>query len=115
MKLSPQMRNKILDLLDGCYLSLHEGDPGVAGGNELAGAGYGRLKSPLAPARGANKTNLGPIQFADLPDSTVTHFGFWTAPEGGEFLLGAELATSIEAPTGSTIIFPPNTLTVSQA
>lgn len=84
-------KNEALDsVLVGVYASLHDGDPGEHGANELEGGGYQRelvlFDDAVDGEKSANSTPM-----LNVPSrTTVTHVGFWNS--AGEFLSSAEVA-----------------------
>lgn len=58
-------------------LSLHTGDPGTAGDNEVTGGTYSRQTVTWSAATGGTATVDGEVVF-DVPGGTsVTHVGAW--------------------------------------
>lgn len=98
--MSVLLKNLVLDAIfnnapfafDTPTISLHTGDPGANGANEVVGGSYSRVagaaKFPAAAAGAVS--NDAEIRFNGLPACTVTHFGFWSP---SAFLWGGELAT----------------------
>lgn len=80
------------------YLSLHTGDPGLTGANELVvgtDADYVRKAITFAAAATKQKaTNASVTWTADAAATTyiVTHVGIWDALTAGNFLSYGELA-----------------------
>lgn len=68
------------------FLSLHSGDPSTTGANELTGGSpaYARKAVTWAAASGGQRSNSAAITF-DVPATTVTHVGFWSAVTAGTF------------------------------
>ena len=84
-------------LLTGRYISLHTGDPGDDGADEVSGNGYARVSGGTFTASGGNPTtasNDGVIEFDAATGSwgTVSYFGVWSAASGGTFLGGSSVA-----------------------
>jgi len=75
----------------GLYISLHSGDPGVSGANEIQGGGYNRLAIAFTRSAPGAAVNIDAIEYEDLPRSEVTHFGIWDARIGGNYLTGGTL------------------------
>lgn len=78
------------------YVSLHSGDPGLDGSNELSGSNYGRVAATIgAPTSGA-ASNSAAVTFPTASGdwSEATYFGVWDASTSGNFLGGAALDTS---------------------
>lgn len=69
------------------YVSLHSGDPGTTGTNELTGGSPAYARKPVtwnAAAAGA-RDNAAQMDF-DVPASTtVFHVGYWSAVTAGTF------------------------------
>lgn len=102
-------KNRGLDatILATDWVALHTADPGTTGGGEVAGGGYARQTcvGKLSAASSGTRTNSGPITFADLPASTVTHFGIWDSSGGGNFVWGGSLSASKTVGAGDTVNF----------
>ncbi len=86
------------------YVSLHTGDPGSTGLNEVSGGAYVRKTSTFTLS-GSNPTvaaNDVVVQYDQATASwgDVSHFGVWDAASGGNFLGGG--------PTGTTELIAPN-------
>lgn len=63
------------------WISLHDGDPGAAGANEIPGVA--RKAAAWAPAGGSGDTTTGPHLFTGAPaNQPVTHFGLWSSGPG---------------------------------
>lgn len=65
------------------YVSLHVGDPGLTGANEVVAEGYDRQFVTFETA-GNQIRNPDNIDFSNMPAVTITHVGIWSA--GGSFL-----------------------------
>jgi hypothetical protein len=80
------------------YVSLHTGDPGETGADEVTGGTYARqdASAAFAPASGgAIQTDVDIDWPADtMPACTITHLGVWDAATSGNFLWGGALAAS---------------------
>lgn len=106
--LSTFLRNGLRDLIfrtgagatkpGDLWVSLHTGDPGRTGANEVTGGSYARVqRDPLdanwsATADG-HAENLAPITFP-APTANwgvVTHAGVWDTSSGGNFLGRADV------------------------
>lgn len=67
------------------FVSLHTGDPGTTGTNEMTGTGYARAAITWGATSNGNKSGVGAKQ--TVPASrTVAWLGLWTAATGGTFL-----------------------------
>jgi hypothetical protein len=82
------------------WLSLHDGDPGTTGVNEITGGSpaYARQQGAWDPASGGVITLAGAETFDVPAGADVTHFGAWSAVSGGTFYGGG--ATAPESFTG---------------
>ena len=83
------------------YVSLHTGDPGETGANEVATsvAGYARKNhTSWTTSTAGTLSNNGDITFDTITDAsdsaTVTHVGIWTAASSGTFICGGSVTTS---------------------
>jgi hypothetical protein len=96
MGLTTTTRNSMLTGLSvtATYVSLHTGDPGSTGANEVAGGSY--VRKPVAwstPSSGA-MTAATALTLQVPASTTITHFGVWDSASGGEFKGGAPLDTA---------------------
>lgn len=107
--------NEILDLvasgtaypkLAANRLSLHTGDPGETGANEVVGGSYARQPVTWTAASGGSVSPTAAVDFNGMPAVTVTHFGVWTTL--GEYR-GGGVATNRTLLAGDT--YRINTLT----
>jgi hypothetical protein len=110
------------------YCSMHTADPGDTGASEVAVGShpwYARVAvtratgswSAPADASGSEQiANVGAITFPSPTTSvTVTHFGWWDAATGGNFLYGGVLGTSRSLQNGDQApSFAASALTVSE-
>lgn len=75
------------------YLSLHDGDPGPTGANEVSGGSYARLQVTAwdAPALRATQ-NTNDVTFTTLTVDlgTATNLGIWDASTSGNFLFKSD-------------------------
>jgi hypothetical protein len=101
MPFSVASRNYMLDQEGGnnsVYMSLHSGDPGSTGANELATTGgspnYARKPITWAAASGGSKVSNVSEAFDIPPSSTVSYFGLWSAATGGSFRGGGPLSST---------------------
>jgi hypothetical protein len=88
MPLNDAGRNATVDGLAAVatFASLHSGDPSTTGANELTGGSpaYARKSITYAAASTGTKANSAACLF-DVPASTVTHVGLWSASTAGTF------------------------------
>lgn len=104
-------------LLSGVYVSLHTGNPGNTGANEVAGGSYAR-KAATFTNTGNNPTvaaNNAVIQFdqATADWGTIAHFGIWSAATGGSLLAYSPVTTPKTIGVGDVARWDTGTLTVS--
>ena len=105
-------------LTTSAYVSLHTGDPGDAGANEVSGGGYAR-QGPIAFANtGANPTVASNSAILTFPQATaswgmITHFGQWSAATGGTFRGSAALAAPGPVNNADTVRFLVGSLTIT--
>lgn len=135
MPLSVAQRNAMLNAVlretayvppDGLFLSLHTGDPGDTGANELPNAeAYGRVQvrpvgagaGTMAVAAAAASTNTVDYVFPEAGGDgwpQATHFGLWdAAPYGtGAWVGGSALTAPKTAGPGVAIRIPAGDLDV---
>lgn len=122
---SVYIRNKVLDkILKGTdfsisiYVSLHDDDPGATGADEVAGGSYARtLVGPSGwdAASGGQSETAAAITFTDLPTVTVSHWGAFDAPSGGNFILGGELDNPVSVTAGDGFALPIGALAALEA
>lgn len=104
-RMSEYLEKKVLDkILRGVdftittvYVSLHNGDPGADGSNELTGGSYARQQvnhagwnAAAVATEGSECTTISDLTFSNLLANTITHVGIWDALSGGNFLQGGE-------------------------
>ena len=84
------------------YISLHTGDPGTTGANEVAGGSYARQRPAFNAASSGQAKNTSSINFTSMPSATITYVGVWTAVSGGTFIIGGALSASTSVSAGNT-------------
>lgn len=92
------------------YISLHSGDPGEDGANELAGAA--RQQIVLEAIDNEEVGNRDVLQFDKLPAGTVSHFGIWDARDGGHFWTGGKLALGLIVSEGQSVRWAPGDIAI---
>ena len=93
------------------YLSLHTGDPGTTGANEVIGGSYARQIIQFDSASGGTQASTDAQAFSGLSGPpTVTYFGVWTLVSGGTYLGGGPLTASL---TSTLIDFAIGAITLS--
>ena len=73
------------------FVSLHTGDPGKKGDNEVMGGRYKRQPAVFTLVEIETLANAENIEFIAMPSETFTHVGLWDAIIRGNFLWGGEL------------------------
>lgn len=96
MGLTVAAKNLMLNALGAAvgYVSLHTGDPGSTGANEVVGGSpaYARKAVTWNSASGADLDNNANPTF-DIPaGTTITHYGLQSASSGGTFYGGDALS-----------------------
>lgn len=94
------------------YVSLHLSDPGLTGTGEVgASVGYARqlttLTAPLDSGADELIENVAALTFGPATGAgfgLVTHFGFWSAVTGGNFLNGG-VTTNRTVVAGDSYVF----------
>ena len=95
-------RNAAAPAIATTYISLHTGDPGETGANELTGGSYARQAGAFSVAAAGATSNTGDIDFTGMPSATLTHVGVWDATAAGNFLWGGALTASKATNSGDT-------------
>lgn len=85
------------------YISLHTGDPGTTGANEVTGGTYTRQRPAFNAAASGSAKNTSAVEFTLMPTATVTYVGVWTAATNGTFMLGGALSASVSVTAGNTL------------
>lgn len=109
MGFTDAVKNAMLDLLDESdgtvditHISLHTGDPGTTGADEVTGGSYARVAVTLGAASSGTKSNTNALAFNVPAGTTITHVGAWDASSSGTFRAGGALSASQEFATGGT-------------
>jgi len=105
---SVEAKNAMLDALGGfaVYASLHDGDPGTTGENELSGGNpsYARKAITWNLATGGIMDSSNQPVF-DIPaGKTIKYMGLWSAITGGVFYLSAPIVNEAFASQGTHIL-----------
>jgi hypothetical protein len=77
------------------YASLHTGDPGTTGANEVTGGSpaYARKAVTWAAASGGNVITSASVTFDVPAGTTIRDMGLWSALTGGTFYGGDALSS----------------------
>ena len=94
------LRNQTLTPATTLYVSLHNGDPGNTGANEITS--YTRQAITFSAASNKTTTNSGEITFTNMPAVTVSYVGLWSASVAGTFWWGSALAENKTTDSGDT-------------
>lgn len=82
------------------YVSLHTGDPGETGANEVSGGGYARAAITWTPGPTDGQVT-GTATVTVTAGVAITYAGLWTAASGGTFL---DKAAGSAVSTGSVSV-----------
>jgi hypothetical protein len=95
-------------------LSLHDGDPGTTGANELTASPYARQQTAFDAAANGEAVNSDEETFDTGESTTITHVGLWTdtAANNGDFLWRGTLDTNKNVDDGDQIAFDAGDVTV---
>lgn len=108
MSLSVTARNALADAFaaGATWISVHTGDPGTTGANEVVGGPYARKQTVWGAASGGDR--IGSQVLVDVgAGGPYTHFGVWSAVSGGTFYGGNTLTPAETfAGTGQLRITP---------
>lgn len=121
MSFSNYLEDEILDAVcnNGSFavaqpwVSLHTGDPGETGANELTGGSYGRQSASFAAASGGSCDTDATLDFTGMPSATITHVGMWDASSSGNFLVGGSLTAQKTTNSGDTFRIASGNLTIT--
>jgi hypothetical protein len=114
--------NKILDKIlknadftpaTALYVSLHIGDPGDAGANEVTGGSYARQPIAFGTVAAKGCSNSADINFTLMPTATITHIGIWSASTAGTFWWGGPLGANKTVGAGDTFKLAAAAVTVT--
>lgn len=96
-------------------ISLHTGDPGTTGANEVTGGSYARQSAGYSAASGGACALAGTVSFTGMPAVTVTHMGLWDSAGTPLFVQGAALLASKPVGAGDTLNITSATDTITGA
>lgn len=116
-------RNKILNALFNhtpldvvtVNLSLHSGDPGATGANELSGGSYARKAASFSAAASGAVSNDAEVLWTGLPAvgaPGVQYVGFW---DGTTYMGGAQLVAAKIINAGDSASFAVGELDITQS
>lgn len=89
------------------WLSLHTADPGQTGASEATGGSpaYARKQTTWGAANGSGVAAGSQVTF-DVPASTITHVGFWSASTAGTFRGSINITDEVFAAQGQYLYTP---------
>lgn len=120
--LDHDLRNTAYTPPTNTYLSLHDGDPGGTGLNEIAGNAYARQQlgsggdSEFSAAVSGATDNDSEIAFPQASGGAwgvLSWFGFWDASTSGNFLLKSQLSPTRTVNENDQLTFAAGDLDVS--
>ncbi len=103
--LNKLLRNQDFQHPSKIYVSLHTGNPGENGANEVTGGGYKRQLATFSAPSNKQTSNPSDIEFNNMPACTITHIGLWDSETGGNFWWGGQLVASRKIDAGDTVRF----------
>ncbi len=108
MPLSSHFANELADHITGreMFLSLHTGEPGDNGANEVAAIRFSTAKLFGKSAAGV-AASVREFAFDRLPAAEITHIGLWDAAKNGRFLAGTSLLKKKTVEEGDSLRFSP--------
>lgn len=90
MPFSTTALNEALDGITADRVSLHSGDPGTTGANEIAAAG--KQAATFNAASGGERLLNADVNFSGMTGGqSVTHFGFWEYNGGSPIFKGGDI------------------------
>ncbi len=92
-------------------VSLHTGDPGDTGANEVSGGSYARQAETFSKVDQHHYHNDSDLIFNDMPACTVTYAGLWDG--SGNFWWGGALAQSKSVDSGDSLVIKASELDVT--
>lgn len=96
-------RAQSLGITGPILISLHVGDPGETGANEVTGGSYARQECAFSAAASGAIAISGAESFTGMPACTVTHFSFWDSSGTPKFL-GSGTTTNRTLESGDTYV-----------
>lgn len=76
------------------FISLHTGNPGTTGANEVVGGSYIRVATTWGAISGGSVT--GSQVTINVPSSTtISYWGLWDASTSGNYYDGGQLPTAV--------------------
>lgn len=88
--------NAALNTIKGAatFISLHTGNPGTTGANEVAGGSYIRVATTWGTISGGSMT--GTQVSINVPaGTTITNWGLWSASSAGNYFDGGALPSNV--------------------
>jgi hypothetical protein len=99
------------------YLGLHSADPTTSGNGatEIAGGSYTRQRIIFGAPSNRAVANDNQIIFLNLPATTVTWFGIWSASTGGTCRHTIQAGAGLTFSSGGTLVIPVSDIAITLA
>ena len=80
-------------IAQGAWISMHTDDPLATGINEVSGSPYARVQTTWGTPAGTDQapatvTGTTPVVISIPANTTITHWGLWSAQTGGSWVTG---------------------------
>jgi hypothetical protein len=108
------LRNQAYTPVATVYVSLHTGDPGLVGSNEVTGGTYTRQAAGFTAASSSHTDNGGLLSFTLMPAVAapgVVYTGVWDAVTAGNFLYGGPLTPASQLTNSFTALASSDVIT----
>lgn len=108
------LRNQAYTPVATVYVSLHTGDPGLVGSNEVTGGTYTRQAAGFTAAASSHTDNASLLSFTLMPAVAapgVTYAGVWDAATVGNFLYGGPLTPASQVTFACTALASSDVIT----
>lgn len=89
----------------GAFISLHTGDPGSTGANEVSGGSYAR-KQTTWTGGAVDGSIAGSAVTIPVPAGTFTYAGIWSAATGGRFVDKIAISSTQLGAPGEIVVTP---------
>lgn len=89
----------------GDYISLHTGDPGTVGSNEVSGGSYARQETTWGASSSGTAAG-SQVTFSSVPSGSYTHYGVWSTLTG-TFRWGFALSPGVTLSATGTVLMTP--------
>ena len=89
----------------GAWISLHTGDPGTVGSNEVSGGSYARQQTTWGSSSSGTAAG-SQVTFSSVPSGSYTHYGVWSSATG-TFRWGFALSPGVTLSASGTVLMTP--------